>query len=157
MNDNTDTDHSNAIVIPPLLYLGFFALGSLLDFFLPQPLLPDLPQYLVGGGMIACSLVIITLVLPRFRKSETTFSVHGPSTSIITTGPYRFSRNPAYVSLTLLYLGLAVVIDSIWIAGLVVPVLVILRFGVIAREEKYLERKFGADYLDYKNSVRRWL
>jgi len=157
MPDSPNSDQSNAIVIPPFLYLGFFVIGLALDYFFPQPLLPDLLQYIVGGAMMAVALVLILSVLPQFRKADTTFSVHGSSSAIVTSGPYRFSRNPAYVSLTLLYLGLAVVIDSIWAAVLVIPVLVILTFGVIAREERYLERKFGKEYLAYKRSVRRWL
>ena len=157
MHDRTNTDQSNAIVIPPFLYAGFFVLGLILDYFFPQPLLPDLAQYIVGGFALAVAGAIMPFVLRQFRNADTTFSVHGSSSAIITGGPFRFSRNPSYLSLTLLYLGLAVLLDSIWIAVLAIPVLIILRVGVIAREERYLERKFGPEYLDYKRKVRRWI
>ncbi len=157
MPDSANTDQSNAIVIPPFLYAGFFILGLVLDYFFARPLLPDLVQYVVGGVMAAAALALIVAVVPRFRRAETTFSVHGSSSAIVTGGPYRFSRNPAYLSLTLLYLGLAVLLDSVWVAVLVIPVLIIMNIGVISREERYLEGKFGEEYLSYKRSVRRWI
>jgi protein-S-isoprenylcysteine O-methyltransferase Ste14 len=80
-----------------------------------------------------------------------------PTTAIVTKGPFRYSRNPLYVSLTLLYLGVALIINVLWIVLLVVPVLVVMQRGVIGREEAYLERKFGEKYLSYKARVRRWV
>jgi len=157
MPDSPNSDQSNAIAILPFLYLGFFVIGLALDYFFPRPLLPDLVQFVVGGAMMAVAFVLILSALPQFRKADTTFSVHGSSSAIATSGPYRFSRNPAYLSLTLLYLGLAVAIDSVWVAVLVIPVLIILTIGVISREERYLERKFGEEYLAYKRTVRRWI
>ncbi len=78
-------------------------------------------------------------------------------TRIITTGPYRFSRNPSYVSLTMLYLGIAIAADSVWVLAGLIPTLVVMHYGVILREEEYLEAKFGQEYLRYKRSVPRWL
>ena len=76
--------------------------------------------------------------------------------SIITNGPYRFSRNPIYLSFTLLQLGLGMWANSAWLVGMLIPTLVLMSYGVIAREERYMARKFGDEYLQYKRAVRRW-
>jgi len=80
-----------------------------------------------------------------------------PTTALVTEGPFRYSRNPIYVALTLLYVGVALLINALWILLLVVPALMALRYGVIAREEAYLTQKFGDAYHQYTTQVRRWL
>jgi protein-S-isoprenylcysteine O-methyltransferase Ste14 len=80
-----------------------------------------------------------------------------PTTVLVTEGPFRYSRNPIYLALTLLYLGVAFLVNAWWILLLVVPVLLVIRYGVIAREEVYLARKFGDAYRQYTTQVRRWL
>ena len=106
--------------------------------------------------MIAPAL-IMPFVLLRFKEAKTNFDLRKPTTRIITTGPYRFSRNPSYVSLTMLYLGIAIAADSVWVLAGLIPTLVVMHYGVILREEEYLEAKFGEEYLRYKRSVPRWL
>jgi len=76
---------------------------------------------------------------------------------LITNGHYRFSRNPAYVSLTLLYLGVGILFDNVWILILVIPVFLVMDLWVVRGEERHLSAKFGEEYLRYKASVRRWL
>ena len=78
-------------------------------------------------------------------------------TALVTEGPFQFSRNPIYLALTLIYCGIGMAADSGWVLGLVVPVLAVMRYGVIAAEERYLEAKFGEAYRHYKGHVRRWL
>lgn len=80
-----------------------------------------------------------------------------PTTAIIDTGPFALTRNPLYLSMTLLYTGLTLIINTIWPLLLLPFVLVVVQRGVIEREERYLERKFGEEYLSYKSRVRRWL
>ncbi len=80
-----------------------------------------------------------------------------PSTTLVTNGLYSYSRNPIYISLTLIYLGLAIAADSLWSVIFLVPILILIRHGVIARAERYLERKFDGAYDDYRNRVRRWI
>ena len=79
-----------------------------------------------------------------------------PATSLVITGPFRFSRNPLYLSLTILFAGLSLVVNTLWGFIALVPVLVVLHFGVILREERYLEAKFGESYRQYRSQVRRW-
>ncbi len=150
-------DAPNVIAIPPLIYLAFLAVGLLLDYLFPVPVLPNSIQYAVGFGMIIATGLVMPFVLLEFRKAETQFDLRKPTTAIITTGPYRFSRNPSYVSLTMLYLGIAIAADSVWVLAGLIPTLVVMHYGVILREEQYLENKFGEEYLRYKNTVRRWL
>ena len=75
----------------------------------------------------------------------------------MTTGPFQFSRNPLYVSLTLFYIGIAIAAQSLWALALLIVVLTLMQRGVIEREERYLEHKFGAEYVRYKERVRRWI
>ena len=103
------------------------------------------------------SILIVPPVLVRFRRAGTTLDVRKAASALITDGPYRFSRNPLYVSLTMLYVGLGVVLNSVSILLLAVPVLFIMDRWVIRREEEHLEEKFGNRYLHYKSTVRRWL
>ena len=156
MPQNTK-DAPNVIAIPPLIYLAFLAVGLLLDYLFPVPVLPNSIQYAVGFGIIIAPGLVMRFVLLEFRKAETQFDPRKPTTAIITTGPYRFSRNPSYISLTMLYLGIAIAADSVWVLAGLIPTLVIMHYGVILREEEYLETKFSEEYLRYKNTVRRWL
>ncbi len=150
-------DAPNVIAIPPLIYLAFLAVGLLLDYLFPVPVLPNSIQYAVGFGIMIAPALIMPSVLLRFKKANTNFDPGKPTTRIITTGPYRYSRNPSYVSLTMLYLGIAIAADSVWVLAGLIPTLVVMHYGVILREEQYLAEKFGEPYLQYKRSVRRWL
>jgi protein-S-isoprenylcysteine O-methyltransferase Ste14 len=92
-----------------------------------------------------------------FRRRSTSIIPNRPANALVITGPYRFTRNPMYVSLALLTIALAIVLDTWWPIVLLVPALVIIRVTVIAREERYLRRRFGADYEAYTRRVRRWI
>ncbi len=84
-------------------------------------------------------------------------AAHEPATAILSDGLYGVSRNPIYLGLTAIYLGVGVMADAGWVAVLLGPLLAVMHFGVIAREERYLERKFGDEYRRYKAKVRRWI
>ncbi len=156
MNES-DKDNPGVIASPPLIYLAFLLMGLALDYVWPVAVLPDRVQYTAGFAVIALSGVIIAFTLAQFRKARTNFSPFKPTTAVIISGSHRFSRNPAYLSLSLLYTGIGVTADNLWMLGLLVPTLMVMHYGVISREEQYLESKFGEEYLRYKASVRRWL
>ena len=156
MNES-DKDNPGVIAIPPLIYLLPLLIGLALDYLWPVALLPDRAQYIVGFLFIAASGVLIALTVPLFRRAGTSFNVRKPATALVTSGVFRFSRNPAYLALTLLYIGISIAADNLWMMALLVPTLVVMHYGVIAREERYLEGKFGEAYLAYKAAVRRWL
>ncbi len=156
MSEN-NKDHAGVIFPPPLIYGGFLLIGFVIDYFWPIPVLPDNFQYALGGVLIVLALAIIFPAFNMFRKAGTAVRPDRPTTAIITSGPYRFTRNPLYLALTLIYAGIAIAADSIWVLLLLIPVLLIMNRGVIGREEKYLDGKFGEEYRRYKKTVRRWL
>ena len=140
-----------------LIYLASLLTGLALDYLWPVALLPNRVQFIAGIAVIALGGVIIAFTLPQFRGTRTNFSPFKPTTALFTGGPVRFSRNPAYLSLSLLYTGIGITADNIWMLGLLVPTLIVMHYGVISREERSLQSKFGEKYLRYKASVRRWL
>ncbi len=155
MNDHVkDTP---GVIPPPLIYGCALLIGLGLDWLWPNPVLPVPAQYLVGGIVIALAGVLIAVVLREFFRAKTSFGFRLPSSALITTGPFRYSRNPAYVSLSMLYFGFGIVVDSVWILGLGVVAVLITHYAVILCEEAYLERKFGDEYRAYVAEVRRWI
>jgi protein-S-isoprenylcysteine O-methyltransferase Ste14 len=153
---NASPDTAQVLVLPPLVYGGTFIMGLLLHLVFPLHILPTI---LARGIGVVCVLVSLPLALATFRvlsRANTPVDPLKPTTALVTDGAFRYSRNPIYVALTLLYVGVALLINALWILLLVVPALVVLRYGVIAREEAYLTRKFGDTYLRYKAQVRRW-
>ena len=102
-------------------------------------------------------LETLILALGRFRRAGTAVEPWRTSTALVTNGVYRFTRNPMYLAMALLYLGAALAADSVLALVLLPPLLVLVRVGVISREERYLERRFGDEYRRYRSSVRRWL
>ncbi len=153
----SDPDAAGVIALPPVIYVAFLGIEVALDLLFPLPLLPDSVQYRAGFVVIAGSGCIMPFVLLQFHRAGTNFDPRKATTALISGGPYRFSRNPSYVSLSLLYVGVGIAADSIWILGLLAPTLTVMHYGVILREERYLENKFGEEYLRYKRAVRRWI
>jgi len=151
------SDVAGVIALPPLIYLAFILLGVALDRFWPVAVLPGSAQYAIGGLSIMAGLALAAWSLPLFRKLGTSVNVYRPTTALITTGPYRFARNPLYLSLALAQAGIAFAADNVWIMALLVPTIVVVNYGVIAREERYLEAKFGDEYRRYRAAARRWL
>jgi protein-S-isoprenylcysteine O-methyltransferase Ste14 len=92
-----------------------------------------------------------------FQRKGTAVEPWKPTTAIVTTGPYRLTRNPAYLGMALVYIGIALLADALWVLVPLPVVLLIIDRMVIAREERYLERKFGQEYVDYKVRARRWI
>lgn len=142
---------------PPVIYLAALVIGSVLDYQWPLSPLLGSSRYVVGPVIAITGGLIMPPVLVRFRRSGTTIDVRKPATALITEGPYRFSRNPIYVSLTLLYLGIGTLLNNAWILILVAPVFLVMNMWVVSREERHLEATFGEEFLRYKAEVRRWL
>ena len=142
---------------PPVIYLAALLTGIVLNSLWAMSPLPGSWRYIVGSLLIAVNVLIMPPVLRRFRRAGTPFDPRKAASVLITDGPYRFSRNPSYVTLTLLYLGVGIILNNGWILLLVVPVLLVMDLWVVRKEERHLETKFGEDYLRYKAAVRRWL
>jgi protein-S-isoprenylcysteine O-methyltransferase Ste14 len=110
-----------------------------------------------GGVLMLAALVVGVAALWEMRRAGTAVNPGKPATSLVGTGPFAYSRNPLYGALFLLSLGLSLSANALWCVLLLVPAMVVLRRGVIAREEAYLQRRFGDDYRRYCATVRRWL
>ena len=142
---------------PPVIYLAALATGYLLDRIWPMSPLSGSLRYVAGSVVILVSGLILPLVFMHFRRAGTTLNVHKAATALVTKGPYRFSRNPTYVSLTLLYLGVGIFLNQGWALILVAPVFLVMNIWVVSKEERHLEASFGDEYLRYKAAVRRWI
>jgi protein-S-isoprenylcysteine O-methyltransferase Ste14 len=152
-------DVAGVIALPPLIFLGFLAAAAVLDAVAPFPVLAAhaFPRYLAGAALAAVGFVMIVMGTRRFQAAGTNVPPNLPTTALVVDGIYRRTRNPLYLGATLVYLGLGVGAGSLWAIGLVVPLLWVINTGVIAREERYLERKFGDAYRAYKARARRWV
>ena len=144
-------------VPPPVIYLAALSMGFMLNYLWSLSLLSGSSRYVAGSAIILVSGLIMPLVLRCFRRAGTTFDVQKPASALITDGPYRFSRNPSYVALTLLYLGIGILSNNGWILILVAPVFLVINLWVVSREEGHLAANFGEEYLRYKATVRRWI
>ena len=142
---------------PPLLYLGSIALGVILHFARPVSLLPRGVSPRFGAAVVLLAIGLFLFAVRTFRAAGTPVPGNRPTTTIVRTGPYRCSRNPIYLSFSLLQLGIAFWVNSLWLLVTLIPAVALMSFVVIPREEQYLETRFPSDYLPYKASVRRWL
>jgi protein-S-isoprenylcysteine O-methyltransferase Ste14 len=152
----TDQPSDRGVVPPPLIYLVCLLVGLGLDYLWPAPVLSPAVQYGAGGVLIVASVLLFGLTLREFSRANTSINHRRPTTSVITTGPFGLTRNPVYGAMTMLFVGIASVIDGLWILAMVIPAVLIVHFFVILKEEAFLEREFGDTYRRYKNSVRRW-
>jgi protein-S-isoprenylcysteine O-methyltransferase Ste14 len=142
---------------PPLVYLCSILTGVALDFVFPLPFLPRPLGTPLGIAIILVAVLLFSFSLRQLRAAGTPVRGNQPTTVIVRTGPYRLSRNPIYLAFSLLQLGIAIGVNSLWVLATLGPAVLLLSCVVIPREEQYLERKFGAEYLEYKAGVRRWV
>ena len=145
------------IVRPPLVYLGSIALGLVLHFVRPMPLLQRGVSPLFGLLVILLAISLFVGAVRSFRTAGTPVPGNQPTTAIVRAGPYRFSRNPIYLAFSLLQLGIAFSVNSIWLVATLLAAVAVISLVVIPKEERYLERRFPSEYPPYKASVRRWL
>jgi len=145
------------LVRPPLVYLAFIAIGSVLEFARQLPFLPHALAAPLGILLVVAAVVLFSGSVGKFRAAGTPVPGNKATTVIVRAGPYRFSRNPIYLAFSLLHLGIAIWVNGLWLVATLIAALAVMAYVVIPREEEYLERRFGAEYLDYKNSVRRWV
>ena len=147
----------NVVAKPPLIYLVAIIAGILLQIIWPLSIVSFFGLRVVGLLVIGLGVAVSIWGEQEFKGHDTAVNPDQPPSVLVTTGPYRFSRNPMYVGLTLIQLGAALALNNVWLVVTMVPALVIMSRGVIDREEQFLAIKFGQTYADYKNSVRRWL
>ena len=159
MKPGENTRAVRVLAPPPLVYLAFLAAGLAPHYLWVK--LSFFPQgwigHAAGWPIFLLGLLLLLWSSRTFARSGENIRIEKATNSLVTAGPFRFSRNPIYIGLTLAYIGLSLVFNSYWPLPFLPLVLAIMYFGVIKREEAYLEELFGQDYRGYKAQVRRWL
>jgi protein-S-isoprenylcysteine O-methyltransferase Ste14 len=156
----TATGTAGVIARPPLFFLAALLIGFVLDRLLRLPFpVPgsDLFYWIIGGSLILIGLALAAAGIRNFSRAGTPVRSIKPTRALVTIGIHGWTRNPIYLGMFLLYGGIAVAAQSPWTLILTLPLAITIRYGVVAREEAYLERRFGDAYRDYKARVRRWL
>lgn len=145
------------ITLPPVIYLAGLALGFVVERWRPTTFGEAGAWPVLGGVAMAAGAALGVWGDLTMKRAGTSPFPWKPTQVIVDRGPYAWSRNPLYIAQALVHAGVALVGDSLWALAFLVPVLVVVRYGVIGPEEEYLTRKFGAPYLEYLVRVRRWL
>jgi protein-S-isoprenylcysteine O-methyltransferase Ste14 len=154
--------HAGVHVPPPFIYVGGLVIGWLLDRAWPWPVTRgagssgSTVRVILALAFGVAYLALFLGALSAFRRAHTTLIPNRHATAFVTDGPYRWTRNPMYVSLAFLYLALALWMNSWWAVLMLVPVLLVIQTAVIAREERYLSSAFPGDYRSYCERTRRW-
>jgi protein-S-isoprenylcysteine O-methyltransferase Ste14 len=148
-------DTAGVIVFPPLVYIAVVVVGWLLNRLLPI----SLPEWFAPLGLM---LVVLSAIpgpwaMLVMLRSGVNPEPHVPTRKLVLSGPFRFTRNPIYLTYVLFVSGLGLLLGNLWMVLLVIPAVAITHYGIILREERYLSRRFGAPYDDYRQRVRRWL
>jgi len=156
MTTPSSRDTAGVVAPPPLFYVIALALGLVAQHFYPQRVLPSPVGLVVGPFLIAIALINFVGALLTLRRAQTSPKPWRPTTALVISGPYRWTRNPIYLAFTLVYLGVTAWVNTLWPLILLPLVLFVMHRGVILREEAYLEQKFGDEYRRYKNDVCRW-
>ena len=158
-----DTGTAGVIARPPLLFLATLTLGFVVDHLLPLQFpisrigLAHWISAIIAGAVVVIGLALATAGVRNFSRAATPVPTTQPTRALVTTGIHGYTRNPIYLGMFLVYAGIGLLVRSPWILILMLPLALTIRYGVVAREEAYLEARFGDDYRDYKARVRRWL
>jgi protein-S-isoprenylcysteine O-methyltransferase Ste14 len=152
-----ETDAAGVIAPPPLIYLCALGVGFGLDVALPSASVPGAVRWIAGGAALIAGGFLARSFFRALAHAGTPVSPYRASTTLVTGGPYRLTRNPGYLGMALAYAGIALVSNAPWALVPLPIAIAIIDRGVIAREERYLERRFGRPYVDYKHRVRRWI
>ena len=142
---------------PPVIYAISILSGIVLNNYWPQTMPYDIRGHLYGGIVIGLAILIAGFSIFEFHRANTDVRPDKPDSALIISGPYRYTRNPLYIVLTLVQITIALWFNNAWVLVLIIPSVIVITQYAITREECYLEKMFGQDYLDYKQHVRRWL
>lgn len=153
----THQTSSGVRIFPPLLQIASIALGFLLQWAVPLRMPESLrPVMLAGYVLLAIALGLMAWSVIGMIRAGTTPNPTRPTTALLIHGPYRFTRNPMYLAWELIVVGVGLAANAPWVIVMALPAAFVTLRLVIDKEERYLETKFGAEYLDYKARVRRW-
>lgn len=152
-------DSSGVKIFPPVIYIVAIGVGFLIQWLVPVRFGASFRQtaLIAGSALLALAVTLIAWTATLMFRSGTTPNPSRPTTALVFRGPFRMTRNPMYLALELLCIGVGLVANALWPMVMAVPAAVVTRMLVIDKEERYLEGKFGAEYLAYKARVRRWI
>ena len=162
-NQGGDTETAGVIARPPFVFLAALLLGFVSDHLLPLRFpvsrigLVHWISAIIAGSLILIGIGVLAAGIRNFSRAATPVQGTKPTRALVTTGIHGWSRNPIYLGMFLIYGGIGIIVRSPWILILTLPLAITMRYGVVAREEAYLERRFGDAYRDYRARVRRWL
>jgi len=152
-----EQDKAGVIAPPPLIYLGSLVFGLLLNRRFPVTFLPRKRTRNLGWPLLSGGVLIMGWFEWAMRHAGTPANPYKPVSHVVTQGPFRYTRNPGYLAMAMIYTGIASLANALWAVLLLPVALIVVQRGVVEREERYLERKFGKEYLRYKARVRRWI
>jgi protein-S-isoprenylcysteine O-methyltransferase Ste14 len=152
-----EQDNPGGWVPPPLTYLLTLLLGLVLDRRFHVPFLPDGVARILGWPLVGGGMALATWFIRTMRDADTTLEVNKPVSRLVQDGPFCYSCNPGYLSLAMIYAGIAILRNALLAIVLLPLVVVVTQRELIEREERYLERTFGEEYRAYKRRVRRWV
>ncbi len=149
-------DAPDVIAFPPFIFAGAMTIGLIAHWIHPVRPFPPIPSRVIGALLIVAGAALAKWGKSRLQNAGTNVDPRQPSTAIVVDGPYRFTRNPLYLGTTIIYLGVTLLVNAVAPLVLLPVLLIVIDRGVIAREESYLEGKFGEPYRAYCREVRRW-
>jgi protein-S-isoprenylcysteine O-methyltransferase Ste14 len=153
-------DSPGVKILPPFVFLGGLIAGYIVWWFWPVPIMPgswSLAIRTAGGVAIVLGFWVMLSAVAMFSRIGEDPNPMEPTKALTFEGPYRFTRNPMYLGMALILGGLAMLGNALWPLVALVPVIWIIRTQVIDKEERYLEAKFGSEYVAFRSRVRRWL
>jgi protein-S-isoprenylcysteine O-methyltransferase Ste14 len=153
----SNLDSAGVIAPPPLIFGIPLAVALYENRSNPLGVMSPRFAMITGGAIILLGLILLVAAFIQLRRARTTITPYRPTTAIVEGWPYSFTRNPIYLAMAVIYIGIAIFFNSLWPFLLLPLVMLVMQRGVIEREERYLEGKFGSDYADYRSRVRRWL
>jgi protein-S-isoprenylcysteine O-methyltransferase Ste14 len=149
-------DHANVIGYPPLIALACASFGGVVHYFWPVAIAQRSIAWTLAGIAGVASMSLALWGAAQLKRAGTAIDPYGSSSAIVTSGPYAYSRNPLYIAIGLLFAAIALACNSAAMLAMIPPWYLIMHFGVVLREERYLAAKFGATYTAYQRQVRRW-
>lgn len=153
-----EADVPNVVIHPPIALGMAIMFAFAADWVYPLPFVaPGIAHIELGLIVIVGAFLLVRWAVQTFRRAKTNLLTNQATLAIVSTGPFAYSRNPIYVGALMGLIGFAIAADSLWFLVALVVIFLVLQFGVVAREEAYLTRKFGQTYIDYKAKVRPWL
>ena len=152
-----EQDKAGVIAPPPLIYLGSLVFSLLLNRRFAVTLLPPKIARNFGWPLLGGGVLLMGWFEWAMRRAGTPTNPYKPVSHVVTQGPFRYTRNPGYLAMATIYMGITSLANALWAVLLLAVALIVVQRGVIEREERYLERKFGEEYVRYKAQVRRWI